>query len=136
MPVTDDVVVAHIARLALGDDGSRLPPNDERDAPFSEMAMYVLVRRDGGWWLAAGQQTPMRPGGAVPARGETAAVALGGSHNAPTTRDGRIPSRTSTRPLLIAHPRAPRSVRIHFISPSLSSDDASQTLGTKASSLV
>jgi hypothetical protein len=28
---------------------------------FSEMAMYVLVRRDGKWWLAAGQNTPIRP---------------------------------------------------------------------------
>ncbi|WP_238981380.1 hypothetical protein [Williamsia herbipolensis] len=26
---------------------------------FSEMAMYVLVRRDGMWWLAAGQNTPI-----------------------------------------------------------------------------
>jgi hypothetical protein len=28
---------------------------------FSEMAMYVLVRRDRRWWLAAGQNTPIRP---------------------------------------------------------------------------
>ncbi len=68
MPVSEDVVVAHIARLALSDDGSSLQPTDDRDAPFSEMAMFVLVRRDGGWWLAAGQNTPMRPGGAVRAR--------------------------------------------------------------------
>lgn len=67
MPVTD-VVVAYSARLALSTDGSPLPPSDEPDAPFSEMAMYVLVQHDGGWWLAAGQNTPMRPGGAVPAR--------------------------------------------------------------------
>ncbi|HTU39879.1 MAG TPA: SgcJ/EcaC family oxidoreductase [Acidimicrobiales bacterium] len=66
--VTDDVVVAHIAQLALGDEGSPLPPHDDRDAPFSELAMFVLVRRDGERWLAAGQHTPMRPGGAVPAR--------------------------------------------------------------------
>jgi hypothetical protein len=25
------------------------------------MALYVLVRRDGKWWLAAGQNTLMRP---------------------------------------------------------------------------
>jgi uncharacterized protein (TIGR02246 family) len=63
----DDVVVAHIARLALGDDGEPLPLSSEPGQPFSEMAMYVLIRRDGRWWLAAGQNTPMRPGGAVTA---------------------------------------------------------------------
>ena len=26
-----------------------------------EMAMYVLVRRDGHWWLAGGQNTFIRP---------------------------------------------------------------------------
>jgi hypothetical protein len=33
----------------------------------AETAMFVLVRREGQWWLAAGQNTPIRPGGAVPA---------------------------------------------------------------------
>jgi uncharacterized protein (TIGR02246 family) len=67
MAVSDDVVIAHLARLAVGPDGEPLPPSFATDQPFSEMAMYVLVRRDGQWWLAAGQNTPMRPGGAVPA---------------------------------------------------------------------
>lgn len=67
MAVADDVLIAHIARLAVGPGGSPLPPAFSGDQPFSEMAMYVLVRRDGRWWLAAGQNTPMRPGGAVPA---------------------------------------------------------------------
>jgi uncharacterized protein (TIGR02246 family) len=65
--VSADVVVAHIARLILGSDDDVLPPNTEDGQPFSELALYVLVRRQGHWWLAAGQNTPMRPGGAVPA---------------------------------------------------------------------
>ena len=62
-----EVVVAHIARVALDPDGEPLPPSADPAQPFSEMAMYVLVRRDEQWWLAAGQNTPMRPGGAVAA---------------------------------------------------------------------
>jgi hypothetical protein len=67
LPVTDDVVVAHLARLLLDDDGEALPPIAEAGQPFSEMVMFVLVSRDGRWWLAAGENTPIRPGGAVPA---------------------------------------------------------------------
>jgi uncharacterized protein (TIGR02246 family) len=47
------VVVAHIRRQALSDRGTEDP------AGFSEMAMYVIVRRDGRWWLAGGQNTPL-----------------------------------------------------------------------------
>jgi uncharacterized protein (TIGR02246 family) len=65
MRVTDDVLIAHIARVAMNPNGEPLPPTNDADAPFSEMAMYVLVRRNGDWWLAAGQNTPLRPGGAV-----------------------------------------------------------------------
>lgn len=43
---TDDVVIAQIRRRAI-------------DGGFSEMAMYVLVRRDGRWWVAGGQNTPI-----------------------------------------------------------------------------
>lgn len=67
LALSDDVVVAHIARLALDANDEPLPPGADPDQPFSEMAMYVLVKRDDQWWLAAGQNTPMRPGGAVPA---------------------------------------------------------------------
>jgi NAD(P)H-dependent FMN reductase len=45
-----DVVVAQVRRDAPDNDG------------FSEMALYVLVRRNGQWWLAAGQNTPIRAG--------------------------------------------------------------------------
>jgi uncharacterized protein (TIGR02246 family) len=44
------VAIAHVRRndLTAGGGGG-----------FSEMAMYVLVERDGQWWLAAGQNTPV-----------------------------------------------------------------------------
>jgi uncharacterized protein (TIGR02246 family) len=67
MAVSDDVVVAHIARLALAENGEPLTPGLDPQQPMSEMAMFVLVLRDGEWWLAAGQNTPIRPGGAISA---------------------------------------------------------------------
>ena len=63
LPLGDDVIVTHVARHALGPDGATLPPSD--GSATSEMMLYVLVRRDGQWWLAAGHNTPIRPGGAV-----------------------------------------------------------------------
>jgi uncharacterized protein (TIGR02246 family) len=54
-----DVAIAHVRRIALAADGEQIPIDDP--TVFSEMAMYVLVRRDGKWWLAAGQNTPIRP---------------------------------------------------------------------------
>jgi uncharacterized protein (TIGR02246 family) len=59
MAPAPDVAVAQVRRVALDADGEQIPIND--DSAFSEMAMYVLVRRDGTWWLAAGQNTPIRP---------------------------------------------------------------------------
>lgn len=44
------VAVAHVRREDLAHD---------KGSGFSEMAMYVLVERDGRWWLAAGQNTPI-----------------------------------------------------------------------------
>jgi uncharacterized protein (TIGR02246 family) len=63
---TEDVVLAHVARRTLDAAGEPLPPLADDTHPFSEMALYVLVHRDGNWWLAAGQNTPIRPGGAAP----------------------------------------------------------------------
>lgn len=63
--VSDDVIVAHVARYALDPEGHPIEPSSDTTGAFSEMALYVLVRRDGTWWLVAGQNTPIRPGGAV-----------------------------------------------------------------------
>jgi uncharacterized protein (TIGR02246 family) len=54
-----DVAVAHIRRVALDPDGRPLEPSSDLAGAFSELALYVLVRRDGTWWLAAGQNTPV-----------------------------------------------------------------------------
>ena len=51
-----DVVVAQVRRTALDEHGEAIP-SLEGEARFSEMALYVLAHRDGGWWLAAGQNT-------------------------------------------------------------------------------
>ena len=42
------MVVTQIRRQALAAGG------------FSEMALYVLIEREGRWWLAAAQNTPIR----------------------------------------------------------------------------
>ena len=54
-----DVAIAHVRRVAMDGDGQPIPIDDA--SVFSEMAMYVLVRRDRRWWLAAGQNTSIRP---------------------------------------------------------------------------
>jgi hypothetical protein len=51
---------AQVRRVALDPDGQRVAPSDDVTGPFSEMALYVLVRRGGVWWVAAGQNTPIR----------------------------------------------------------------------------
>ena len=54
------VAVAQVRRVALDSDGQPIRPSDDLTAAFSEMALYVLVRRGGVWWLAAGQNTLIR----------------------------------------------------------------------------
>jgi uncharacterized protein (TIGR02246 family) len=56
-----DVVLAQVQRVALDADGQPIEPTADLTGAFSEMILYVLVRRDGRWWLAAGQNTPVRP---------------------------------------------------------------------------
>jgi PPOX class F420-dependent enzyme/OxyR family protein len=53
------VAVAHVRRVALDPEGNPAPEGDPT-AGFSEMALYVLVRRGATWWLAAGQNTPIK----------------------------------------------------------------------------
>jgi uncharacterized protein (TIGR02246 family) len=62
---TPDVAVAHVRRVALDAGGRPLEPTSDATGPFSEMALYMLIRRGNAWWLAAGQNTPIRPGGAL-----------------------------------------------------------------------
>jgi uncharacterized protein (TIGR02246 family) len=59
------VAVAHVKRLALQPNGRPIDPSSNTSDIFSELTLYVLVRREGTWWVAAGQNTPIRPGGAV-----------------------------------------------------------------------
>jgi uncharacterized protein (TIGR02246 family) len=60
-----ETIVAQVRRVALDTDGEPMPTlGSERGGASSEIALYVLVRRHGAWWLAAGQNTPIRPGSA------------------------------------------------------------------------
>jgi hypothetical protein len=56
-----DVAIAHVRRVALDPAGRPIEPTSDLTGSFSEMALYILIRRDGTWWLAAGQNTPVRP---------------------------------------------------------------------------
>jgi uncharacterized protein (TIGR02246 family) len=57
---TPGVAVAQVRRIALDPDGQPIERSKEIRGSFSEMALYVLVRREDAWWVAAGQNTPIR----------------------------------------------------------------------------
>jgi PPOX class F420-dependent enzyme/OxyR family protein/uncharacterized protein (TIGR02246 family) len=61
LALAPNVAVAHVRRVALDPAGHPQEPTSDVTGPFSEMALYVLVCRDRTWWLAAGQNTPLRP---------------------------------------------------------------------------
>jgi hypothetical protein len=50
------VALAQVRRVAIDEHGDPIPSRDG-EPRFSEMALYVLVRRGSEWWLAAGQNT-------------------------------------------------------------------------------
>jgi uncharacterized protein (TIGR02246 family) len=55
--VAEDVAIAYVRRLSLAKTADEQPG---RADAFDELALFVLVRRDGVWWLAAGLHTPDR----------------------------------------------------------------------------
>ena len=55
--VAEGVAIAYVRRSSLAERSEGLPG---RTDAFDELALFVLVRRDGAWWLAAGLHTPDR----------------------------------------------------------------------------
>lgn len=70
LALREGVVVAHVRRRNLGEGegkgGEVVAGKKVGDGRFDEMAMYVLIEREGRWWLAAGQNTVV---GEAPKRG-------------------------------------------------------------------
>ena len=56
--LSDDVALAYVRRLRAHARGAELAPGNP--GSFDELALFVLARRDGEWWLAAGQHVPDR----------------------------------------------------------------------------
>lgn len=56
--VAEDVAIAYVRRLAARRGSS--VPEPGNPGSFDELALFVLVRREGSWWLAAGQHVPDR----------------------------------------------------------------------------
>jgi uncharacterized protein (TIGR02246 family) len=64
----ENVAVAYVRRVAVPSAGT--PGSSARPGSFDELALFVLAKRDGRWWLVAAQHVPERrdvyaPGGAL-----------------------------------------------------------------------
>jgi hypothetical protein len=57
VPVAEGAAIAYVRRFSLAEHGDEQPG---RTDAFDELALFVLVYRDGAWWLAAGLHTPDR----------------------------------------------------------------------------
>jgi hypothetical protein len=56
------VALAHVRRVAPAPSApAKTDGGLPNAAAFSQMALYVLVRHGDDWWVAAGQNTPIRP---------------------------------------------------------------------------
>lgn len=58
--LTEDIACAHVRRTGLDEDGAAIDPAKVGDQIMQELALYVLVKRNDRWWIAAGQNTPAR----------------------------------------------------------------------------
>jgi hypothetical protein len=58
--VAEGTAIADVRRFSLAERGERGEEQPGRADAFDELALFVLVRRDGAWWLAAGLHTPDR----------------------------------------------------------------------------
>ena len=55
---SEDLAVAYVRRLRAHGGSGEVAPG--QPAGFDELALLVLARRDGQWWLAAAQHVPDR----------------------------------------------------------------------------
>jgi ketosteroid isomerase-like protein len=61
--VAEGTAIAYVRRFSLAERGERGDRGEEqpgRPDAFDELALFVLVLRDGAWWLAAGLHMPDR----------------------------------------------------------------------------
>ncbi|HEX4474662.1 MAG TPA: SgcJ/EcaC family oxidoreductase [Polyangiaceae bacterium] len=67
---TPDVAIAQIRRKSFTAPSESATAATDQAKGFSEMALYVLVRRGDDWWVAAGQNTPIKSDSYAPKHDE------------------------------------------------------------------